>query len=195
MQAGFVPTDTDVFIFEIYRRQGIQEFKYMVGLLEYNILHCGAVRNERAKWLHQLENITALLFVVDLDASTQIIYARDSEGDMTARARLQQDYSLFASISQVPWFSTIPMILIFMNTDLSEEALSCDKMSQRWQDYQEQMLSHFKQADPNRAKGKGDTPLLYALFADSRSFDLRGLVSYVQDIVIQKNIAELLSIS
>lgn len=80
-------------------------------------LQVGGQRNERKKWIHCFENVTAVLFVAALSEYNQVLYEDETQN------RLVESLTLFDSICQAKWMQRVPMILFLNKRDIFAEKL------------------------------------------------------------------------
>jgi guanine nucleotide-binding protein G(i) subunit alpha len=74
---GYMPTDQDILRSSI-NTTGITEITFKSGTLTYKLCDVGGQRTERKKWIHCFENVTALVFVVNLNDYDQMLYEDES---------------------------------------------------------------------------------------------------------------------
>jgi len=74
---SYLPTDQDI-LRSREKTTGIIETTFKVGELTYKLFDISGQRNERKKWLHCFENVTALVFLVNLSEHDQMLYEDES---------------------------------------------------------------------------------------------------------------------
>ena len=72
----------------------------------------GGQRNERKKWIHCFENVTAVIFVAALSEYDQVLYEDETTNRMT------EALNLFDEICNSRWFRETSMILFLNKRDL-----------------------------------------------------------------------------
>eukprot|EP01097_Dermamoeba_algensis_P003416 TRINITY_DN2388_c0_g1_i1.p2 TRINITY_DN2388_c0_g1~~TRINITY_DN2388_c0_g1_i1.p2 ORF type:complete len:153 (+),score=41.71 TRINITY_DN2388_c0_g1_i1:760-1218(+) len=77
----------------------------------------GGQRNERRKWLHCLDCVTAVIFFVSLSEYDQVL-AEDEKTN-----RMKESLTLFEGISNSSFFSSVSMIIFFNKNDLFTEKI------------------------------------------------------------------------
>jgi guanine nucleotide-binding protein subunit alpha len=97
--------------------------------LIYRIFDVGVQRSERKKWIHCFENITAIVFMVDISKYDQVLIEDESVN------RMSEALSLFDSICNSRWFVKTSMILLFNKTDLFKDKLTKSPMGKYFPDY------------------------------------------------------------
>ena len=77
----------------------------------------GGQRNERKKWIHAFDNVTAVIFVAAISEYDQVLY-EDSQTN-----RIDEALKLFDEICNSSWFSKTSMILFLNKNDLFKSKL------------------------------------------------------------------------
>ncbi|KAH6881252.1 guanine nucleotide binding protein, alpha subunit [Coprinopsis sp. MPI-PUGE-AT-0042] len=127
-QADYSPSDQDILEAQI-DKTGINETKFKVGELTYKIIDMGTQTSERQKWLPAFEDVTALMFVVDMSAYDQMLHKDDSVNSMQAAL------GLFDSICNSRWQARTSIILFLNNVDVFQEKLSSQPLRDYFPDY------------------------------------------------------------
>jgi GTPase SAR1 family protein len=113
---GWTPKDDDILRSRV-RTTGIQEESYVIDGVEFAIFDVGGQRNERKKWIHCFDQVTAVIFVAAISEYDQVLY-EDNSMDRIAEALL-----LFEEIANSKWFKQTSMILFLNKRDLFAEKL------------------------------------------------------------------------
>jgi len=107
---------TDEDILRVRKRtRGIVETDFTVGDLRFRMVDVGGQRNERKKWIHCFEDVTAILFVASL-AEYDLVLEEDD-----ATNRMKESLHLFEETVNNEWFSQTPIILFLNKNDLFEQ--------------------------------------------------------------------------
>merc|ERR1719283_593258 len=69
----YYPNHNDVLKTRI-RTSGLIESKYNIHNVMFHIVDVGGQRNERRKWIHSFENVTAVLFVSALNHYNRVLF-------------------------------------------------------------------------------------------------------------------------
>lgn len=85
--------------------------------IEYLIYDVGGQRNERKKWIHCFEGVTAVIFVASLSEYDQALFEDASMN------RMMEAINLFAEICNCKWFENSSMILFLNKRDLFEKKI------------------------------------------------------------------------
>ncbi len=115
-QANYIPTIQDILRSRV-RTTGIVEKEFIIHHHKFRIYDVGGQRNERKKWIHCFENVTAVVFVAALSSYDQILFEDEST------YRIDEALNLFNEICNSEWFVNTSMILFLNKRDLFEEKL------------------------------------------------------------------------
>lgn len=112
----YVATQHDVLLTRV-RTSGIVTEKYTIEGTEFEMYDVGGQRNERKKWIHCFENVTAVIFVAALSEYNQSLYE-----DSTTN-RMVEALQLFEDVCSKTYFENSPMILFLNKRDLFAEKI------------------------------------------------------------------------
>jgi len=115
-QPNYIPDEQDVLRSRV-RTTGIVENRFEIEGNEFKMFDVGGQRNERKKWMHCFENVTAVLFVAALSEYDQKLFEDESTN------RLDEALTLFYEICNSRWFKKTSMILFLNKRDLFETKL------------------------------------------------------------------------
>ena len=93
------------------------EEKYVIDGVQFTMFDVGGQRNERKKWIHAFDNVTAVIFVAAISEYDQVLY-EDSQTN-----RIDEAIKLFDEICNSSWFSKTSMILFLNKSDLFKAKL------------------------------------------------------------------------
>ena len=108
---NYVPDAQDVLRSRV-RTTGIVETSFLIDENTFKMYDVGGQRNERKKWIHCFENVTAVLFVAALSEYDQQLYEDESTN------RMVEALNLFDEICNSRWFRETSMILFLNKEDL-----------------------------------------------------------------------------
>jgi len=94
------------------RTTGIVEQTFLIKQNKFQVYDVGGQRNERKKWIHCFEKVTAVIFLASLAAYNQTLY----EDDQTNR--MKEALDLFKQICNSRWFKETAMILFLNKKDI-----------------------------------------------------------------------------
>ena len=113
---GYKPSNDDILRSRV-RTSGIVEENYEIDAVKFSMYDVGGQRNERKKWIHCFENVTAVVFVAALSAYDQVLYEDENTNRMT------EAIQLFGQICNEQWFKDSAIILFLNKKDLFEEKI------------------------------------------------------------------------
>jgi len=114
--SDYLPSEQDVLRSRV-RTTGIVENSFSIDGNDFKMFDVGGQRNERKKWIHCFENVTAVLFVAAISAYDQVLYEDASTN------RMVEALNLFEEICNSRWFRDTAMILFLNKRDLFEEKI------------------------------------------------------------------------
>jgi len=129
MKKNYIPTEQDVLRSRV-RTTGILENEFVIDGNQFKMFDVGGQRNERKKWIHCFENVTAVLFVVAISEYDQVLYEDDKTN------RMVEALTLFEEICNSRWFTNTSMILFLNKRDLFAEKIVKVPLSNYFPDYQ-----------------------------------------------------------
>jgi len=112
----FIPSDEDILLVR-KRTTGIIEEHFIIKGTKFHIFDVGGQRNERKKWIHSFENVTAVIYVAALSHFDAVCFEDESQNAM------HESISLFNEICNSKWFRKTAMILFLNKSDLFREKL------------------------------------------------------------------------
>lgn len=112
----YMATTDDILLARV-RTSGIVEETYNIDGVDFVMYDVGGQRNERKKWIHCFENVTAVIFVAAISEYNQMLYEDQSQN------RMDEALELFTEISNSKWFTKSAMILFLNKRDLLEEKI------------------------------------------------------------------------
>jgi len=115
-QENYLPTQQDVLRSRV-RTTGIVENEFEIESNKFKMFDVGGQRNERKKWIHCFEKVTAVLFVVAISEYDQMLYEDEHTNRMT------EALNLFDEICNSRWFESTSMILFLNKRDLFQVKL------------------------------------------------------------------------
>lgn len=124
----YVPTEADVLRART-KTNGIFETRVSFGQLSINLFDVGQQRSERKKWIHCLENITSIIFVINLAEYDQVPFEESSQN------MLMESLVLFDSVVNSRWFMRTSIILLLNNISIFKQKLARSPLSNYFPDY------------------------------------------------------------
>jgi len=113
----YLPTEEDI-LFSRIRTTGIVTERYVIDGAVFEMYDVGGQRNERKKWIHCFEGVTAVIFVAAISEYDQKLF----EDALTNR--MVEALDLFEDIANNTFFLNSSIILFFNKKDLFAEKLA-----------------------------------------------------------------------
>jgi len=129
LASDYVPTEQDVLRARV-RTTGIVQQNFQIGEKKYTMFDVGGQRNERRKWIHCFDNVTAVIFVTAVSEYDQVLYEDENTN------RMDEALVLFEQICNHPSFKKTSMILFLNKRDLFEIKLKKKNLT-CWRDIPE----------------------------------------------------------
>jgi len=184
----YLPTQQDVLRSRV-RTTGIVETKFSYSDMKFKMFDVGGQRNERKKWIHCFQGVTAVIFCVGLSEYDQKLFEDNTQN------RMVESMLLFDEICNSRWFVDTDIILFLNKTDIFKEKLKKKDLSVCFPDYKggqnydnackfvlEKFLSLNK--DPNKK-------LVYSHYTCATDTEnIRVVFNIVCDIILRRILAE-----
>jgi len=184
---GYIPSEQDVLRSRV-RTTGIVENDFEIENNQFKMYDVGGQRNERKKWIHCFENVTAVLFVAAISEHDQGLY----EDEITNR--IVEALNLFEEICNSRWFRETSMILFLNKRDLFAE--KCQKVSIAvcFPDYtgddSYEAGAHFIQEQFESKNRNPDKQIYTHLTCATDTENIAVVFNAVKDIIIRKSLNE-----
>merc|ERR1712129_253767 len=117
----YKPTDEDILLVR-KRTTGIIEEHFLIKNTKFHIFDVGGQRNERKKWIHCFEGVTAVIFVASLSSYNEVLLEDENVIVMS------EEINLFDQICNSRWFQDTAFILFSNKRDLFEEKYKINKI-------------------------------------------------------------------
>jgi GTPase SAR1 family protein len=127
-EPGYIPSEQDLLHARI-RTTGIIENDFIIEKNRFKMIDVGGQRNERKKWIHCFEGVTAVLFVVDISAYDRVLYEDEKVN------RLIESLNLFENICNSRWFRDTSIILFLNKSDIFKDKIKEVPLSVLFTDY------------------------------------------------------------
>jgi guanine nucleotide-binding protein G(i) subunit alpha len=121
-RTDFVPDDNDLLYLRV-RTSGIVTERYEIDGTTFEMYDVGGQRNERKKWIHCFEGVTAVIFVAAISEYDQSLFEDASTN------RMVEALDLFDDICNNTFFAKSAMILFLNKRDLFEEKIKVKKIT------------------------------------------------------------------
>lgn len=109
----YTPNSNDILRARL-RTSGIVERVIPINSVDFKFIDVGGQRNERRKWIHCFDGVTAIIYVSAISEFDQVLYEDEKEN------RLQESVRVFETICNNKNFTSTAMILFMNKIDLFE---------------------------------------------------------------------------
>jgi len=127
-QEHYIPSVQDVLVTRV-KTTGVSEIEFMVNDTKFKFVDVGGQRNERRKWMHCFQDVTAVLFVVALSEYNLKLYE-----DGTTN-RMFESLKLFKEMCNNQWFINTAMIIFLNKSDLFAQKIPKYPLSETFPEY------------------------------------------------------------
>jgi len=127
-EEGYRPSVDDILHVRA-KTTGIVETEFVTNGLHFRMVDVGGQRNERKKWIHCFQDVTAIIFVVAISEYDLVL-----EEDLTTN-RMRESLRLFSDIVNNRWFMGTNIILFLNKKDLFEEKIKKVPLTVCFPDY------------------------------------------------------------
>lgn len=189
-QEDYIPSEQDVLRSRV-RTTGIVENSFTIDGNSFKMFDVGGQRNERKKWIHCFENVTAVLFVGVLSEYDLVLYEDESQN------RMVETLTLFDEILNSRWFKDTSVILFLNKRDLFEDKilkvpLTVCPVFEGWEgnpNSNEECTEAI--ADEFHKKNRNPEKQVYAHITCATDTDnVTAVFDAVKDIIIRKSLGE-----
>lgn len=186
MAPAYLPTVSDVLRTRVITT-GIVETSFNYGGLAFNLSDVGGQRNERKKWIHCFEDVSAVIFVAALSEFDQKLFEDESVN------RMKEALALFEEICNSRWFRETSMILFLNKTDIFREKIKRGlTIAQCWPEYSGGVSFDAQAAyvtDRFVALNNSEMKDVYVHLTNATDTEnVKFVFAYVKDIVLQNNL-------
>jgi len=115
-EENYMPNKDDILRCRI-RTTGITETTFIIDGVGFRMIDVGGQRNERKKWIHCFEGVTAIIFVAALSEYDQVLFEDEEKN------RMEEALELFDEICNSNWFGDTAILLFLNKRDLFEEKI------------------------------------------------------------------------
>mmetsp|Transcript_59240 Transcript_59240/g.69269 ORF Transcript_59240/g.69269 Transcript_59240/m.69269 type:complete len:360 (+) Transcript_59240:134-1213(+) len=112
----YIASQQDMLLARV-RTSGIVTERYIIDGANFEMYDVGGQRNERKKWIHCFDDVTAVIFVAALSEYDQVLFEDASTN------RMVEAVDLFSDICNNRYFTNSSMILFLNKKDLFEDKI------------------------------------------------------------------------
>lgn len=124
----YVPTPQDMLLARV-RTSGIVTERYEIEGNIFEMYDVGGQRNERKKWIHCFDNVTAVIFVAAISEYNQKLF-EDSNTN-----RMVEALDLYEDVAKNRYFEKASMLLFLNKKDLFAQKIEEVPISDTFEDY------------------------------------------------------------
>lgn len=159
---GYAPSVEDVLKTRV-RTTGILEEEYLIDKVRFCVYDVGGQKNERRKWIHAFDEVTAIIFVAAISEYDQVMFEDSSVN------RLADALRLFEDVCNSRYFENTSIILFLNKRDLFAEKIK---------------TTDLRQPNPDAFAAEKE-PMLFADYTGGCDYD--AAVKYVVGKFLAKN--------
>jgi len=127
-QPDYVPSFQDI-LFCRAPTTGIVETEFTIDGESFLLVDVGGQRNERKKWIHSFDDVTAVIYVVSLCSYNEQLFEDDSVNAM------DETLKVFEETMNMEWCENSDVIVFLNKVDLFKEKLEQCPITLFWDDY------------------------------------------------------------
>jgi len=126
---GYIPTKQDILNTRV-RTSGVVSAEFKIDDLLFEVFDVGGQRNERKKWIHCFQSVTAIIFVAAVSEYDQVLF------EDNATNRIVEAINLFDQVVNSKYFGETSIILFLNKKDLFIEKLKTVPLKVAFPDYE-----------------------------------------------------------
>jgi GTPase SAR1 family protein len=183
----WIPDEDDVLRARV-RTTGIVKKDFIIEGNKFQMYDVGGQRNERKKWIHCFDNVTAVLFVVALSEYDQVLMEDEDVN------RMQEALKLFSQICNSKHFASTNMVLFLNKRDLFEDKIKKVPINLAFPDYTgprdyKECLEYVKEQFEEINKNKSSKKVYTHVTCATDKNNVHAVFDAVKDIVIRQSLA------
>jgi guanine nucleotide-binding protein G(i) subunit alpha len=149
----YLPSDEDLIMMRV-RTTGLVREDFQIGAVKFALHDTGGQRNERKKWIHLFDGVTAILYVASLSEYDEVCF----EDEKTNRGL--ENLECFEQYMNGSYLAKVPVILVFTKTDIFEKKFTKSPVSSYFPEFEgtttEEAREFFKKLYLQQIKGHTD---------------------------------------
>lgn len=128
VEEDYIPTKDDLLRARA-RTTGITEIAFGCRGVHWRMVDVGGQRNERKKWIHCFQDVTALIFCVAMSEYDLKLYEDERVN------RMHESVTLFEEICNCQWFNDTSVIMFLNKKDLFQDKIKSVDLKVCFDDY------------------------------------------------------------
>lgn len=189
---NYVPSQDDILNSRV-KTTGIVTEGYTIDGTAFEMYDVGGQRNERKKWIHCFEGVTAVIFVAALSEFDMKLYEDGSTN------RMVEALELFDDICNNTFFKTSSMILFLNKKDLFEQKIKSKSIadSEAFKDYKgapnsyDDGVKYFIQKFLEKNKSGSERNIYQHVTCATDTKNVKVVFNACKDIILQENLAKM----
>jgi len=183
----WIPEEDDVLRSRV-RTTGIVKKDFVIEGNKFQMYDVGGQRNERKKWIHCFDNVTAVLFVVALSEYDQVLMEDEDVNRMTEALKL------FGQICNSKHFALTNMVLFLNKRDLFSEKIKKSPITVAFPEYAgsreyKECLEYISDQFEDLNKNKNSKKIYTHVTCATDKNNVHAVFDAVKDIVIRQSLA------
>eukprot|EP00475_Leptophrys_vorax_P031225 TRINITY_DN4724_c0_g1_i1.p1 TRINITY_DN4724_c0_g1~~TRINITY_DN4724_c0_g1_i1.p1 ORF type:complete len:360 (-),score=70.09 TRINITY_DN4724_c0_g1_i1:124-1203(-) len=183
VKTDYIPSQEDILRCRV-RTTGIVELEFTIDPNKFVIIDVGGQRNERKKWIHCFNEVTAVIFVAAVSEYDQVLYEDQKTN------RLHEAVDLFSELSGLKTFHDTSIILFLNKIDLFSAKMKEIPLTACFPDYggssdEKIALNFIKEKFLSRASRGKKIFTHFTCATDSEM--IRNVLMDVRDIILRKD--------
>jgi guanine nucleotide-binding protein G(o) subunit alpha len=184
---NYLPSEQDVLRSRV-RTTGIVENHFVIDGNSFKMFDVGGQRNERKKWIHCFENVTAVLFVAAISEYDQVLYEDENTN------RMVEALNLFEEICNSRWFRETSIILMLNKRDVFMDKVTKVSLRTCFPDYTgadtyEEGVAFLTEQFTSRNRNP-DKQIYAHVTCATDTDNVAAVFNAVKDIIIRKTLTE-----
>jgi len=182
---GYLPSIQDVYRVRI-KTTGVIENDFEIEGNKFKLVDVGGQRNERKKWIHCFEDVTAVIFVASLSEYDQMLYEDQNVNRMT------EALNLFDETCHSRWFHNTNMMLFLNKRDLFNEKIKKVPLTVHFPEYKgkneyEEGVEFLREKFESKNKN-GDRHIYTHVTCATDTDNVQAVFNATKDIIIRSSL-------
>eukprot|EP00457_Paulinella_chromatophora_P007960 gb/GEZN01007986.1/.p1 GENE.gb/GEZN01007986.1/~~gb/GEZN01007986.1/.p1 ORF type:complete len:350 (+),score=29.77 gb/GEZN01007986.1/:263-1312(+) len=189
MDEKYLPDNDHIFRARV-RTTGIVEIVFEIDTSMFRMFDVGGQRNERKKWIHCFENVTAVIFVAAVSAYDMVLYEDPSTN------RVVEALHLFNEVCSSRWLKRTSKVLFLNKRDLFSKKIVTTPLNKYFPEYrgpqlEEPSLAFLKKLfEDQGARGQSRVKIYTHITCATNTENTKAVFTAVKDIVIRRSLTE-----
>lgn len=184
---GYRPSEKDI-VRSRQKTVGIVEVDFTIEGYLFKVIDVGGQRNERKKWIHAFDDVTACIFVTSLSEYDQKTIEDDKQN------RMIESLLLFDELVNSRFLKTIPVIMFLNKYDIFQEKIKKSNLNICFSDYkggysEKAALDFIKERFSEANQTQGREIYIHTTCATDKE-NVRIVFDAVKNIILRRHLKE-----